>query len=114
MADHEQKNASNSKTRVRKLQTLTEHQANSRLGRELLAYCLFLILFCVVTVTPVDDPNYEGLTYAIRNLMLEQDHLQFNTNVSFSGPKFTEIRSVSDYWKWFRGPFLHAIYMTDW
>lgn len=91
-----------------------EHRENSRMGRELLAYCLFLILFCVVTVVPIDDPNYEGLSYAMRDLMLETDHASFNTNASFSGPKFASVASVSDYWKWLRGPFLHAIYMSDW
>jgi hypothetical protein len=113
MADSESKPTQSKKLKSQK-PTLSEHKANSRLGRELLAYCLFLILFCVVTVTPVDDPNFEGLTYAIRNLFFEQDHAQFNSDVSFSGPKYSGISSVSDYWKWLRGPFLHAIYMTDW
>lgn len=91
-----------------------EHKRNSRLGKELIAYCVFLILFCVVTVVPIDDPNYEGLSYAMRDLMLETDHTSFNTNASFAGPKFAAVSSVSDYWKWLRGPFLHAIYMSDW
>jgi hypothetical protein len=91
-----------------------EHKRNSRLGKELIAYCIFLILFCVVTVVPIDDPNYEGLSYAMRDLMLETDHTSFNTNASFAGPKFAAVSSVSDYWKWLRGPFLHAIYMSDW
>lgn len=102
------------RAKQRKLEALTDHIVNSRLGRELLAYCLFLILYCVVTVAPLDDPNFEGLTYTMRDLLLEQDHATFNGNASFAGPKFSQVSSVSDYWKWFRGPFLHAVYMSDW
>ena len=120
----------------RKRLVLTERARNSRLGREMLAYCIYLILFTVVTVLPNDDPNLEGLNYATTRLFLQEDNLLFNTNKSFVGPKFIDIGSVDDIWQWirseilksfclwawcqayplhmFRGPFIHAAYMSDW
>eukprot|EP00283_Hemiselmis_rufescens_P022097 CAMPEP_0173446956 /NCGR_PEP_ID=MMETSP1357-20121228/37681_1 /TAXON_ID=77926 /ORGANISM="Hemiselmis rufescens, Strain PCC563" /LENGTH=193 /DNA_ID=CAMNT_0014413305 /DNA_START=66 /DNA_END=644 /DNA_ORIENTATION=+ len=109
-----QKVSATARAKALKLSSLTEHVKNARLGRELLAYCLFLILFSVVTVVPADDPNYEGLQFAMRDLLLESDHASFNSNASFTGPKFAAVASVNDYYKWLRGPFLHAVYMQDW
>ena len=87
---------------VRKRIALTERARNSRLGRELIAYCIFLILFTVVTVLPNDDPNFEGLNYAATRLFLQEDNLLFNTNTTFVGPKFIDIGSVDDIWQWLR------------
>ena len=94
--------------------TLTEHARNARLGRELLGHCVFVAVFCVVTIVPVDDPNIENFTYSMRSLFLQEDNLLFNSNASFTGPRFVDVMSVSDHWKWLKGPFLHAAYMTDW
>jgi hypothetical protein len=93
---------------------LTEHARNARLGRELLGHCVFLAVYCVATVVPVDDPNVENFTYTMRSLFVQEDHLLFNKNASFAGPRFVDVLSVSDYWKWLKGPMLHAAYMTDW
>lgn len=93
---------------------LTEHARNSRLGRELVAHCFFLMIFCIVTVLPVDDANYEGMTWSLRNMLLQQDNALFNSNASFSGTRYVDITTTTDFWKWLRGPFLHAIYMTNW
>jgi hypothetical protein len=86
----------------RKRLVLTERARNSRLGREMFAYCIYLILFTVVTVLPNDDPNLEGLNYATTRLFLQEDNLLFNTNKSFVGPKFIDIGSVDDIWQWLR------------
>lgn len=94
--------------------TLSEHARNARLGRELLGHCVFVAVFCVVTIVPVDDPNIENFTYSMRSLFLQEDNLLFNSNSSFAGPRFVDVMSVSDYWKWLKGPMLHAAYMTDW
>ena len=64
--------------------------------------------------TAADDPNIENFTYSMRSLFLQEDNLLFNTNSSFAGPRFVDVVSVSDYWKWVKGPMLHAAYMTDW
>ena len=98
---------------LKKMQ-LTEHARNARLGRELLGHSVFLAVFCIVTIVPVDDPNIENLTYSMRSLFLQEDNLLFNSNSSFVGPRFVDVMSVSDYWKWVKGPMLHAVYMTDW
>ena len=103
-----------SKGGERKKAQLTEHARNARLGRELLGHCVFLAVFCVVTIVPADDPNIENFTYSMRSLFLQEDNLLFNTNSSFAGPRFVDVVSVSDYWKWVKGPMLHAAYMTDW
>ena len=87
---------------VRRRLILSERARNSRLGRELIAYCIFLILFTVVTVLPYDDPNFEGLNYAATRLFLQEDNLLFNTNTTFVGPKFIDIGSVDDVWQWLR------------
>ena len=50
---------------------LTEHARNARLGRELLGHCVFLCIFCIVTIVPVDDPNIENFTYSMRSLFLQ-------------------------------------------
>ena len=91
---------------VRKRIALTDRARNSRLGRELIAYCIFLILFTVVTVLPNDDPNLEGLNYAATRLFLQEDNLLFNSNTSFVGPKFIDIGSVDDIWQWLRLLFI--------
>jgi hypothetical protein len=65
--------------------TLTEHARNARLGRELLGHCVFVAVFCVVTIVPVDDPNIENFTYSMRSLFLQEDNLLFNSNASFTG-----------------------------
>ena len=108
---------------IRRRIVLTERARNSRLGRELIAYCIFLILFTVVTVVPNDDPNLEGLNYAATRLflqefhllfntftrfivrfliILQEDNLLFNTNTTFIGPKFIDVGSVDDIWQWLR------------
>ena len=88
-----------SKGGERKKAQLTEHARNARLGRELLGHCVFLAVFCVVTIVPADDPNIENFTYSMRSLFLQEDNLLFNTNSSFAGPRFVDVVSVSDYWK---------------
>eukprot|EP00286_Rhodomonas_abbreviata_P021773 CAMPEP_0181302270 /NCGR_PEP_ID=MMETSP1101-20121128/7887_1 /TAXON_ID=46948 /ORGANISM="Rhodomonas abbreviata, Strain Caron Lab Isolate" /LENGTH=138 /DNA_ID=CAMNT_0023407669 /DNA_START=329 /DNA_END=741 /DNA_ORIENTATION=+ len=102
------------KSAKRERAVLTEHARNSRLGREMVAHCFFLMIFCIVTVLPVDDANYEGLTWSMRNLLLQQDNAAFNTNASFSGSRFVDIATTEDMWSWLRGPFIHAVYMSDW
>ena len=108
------KTGASSKTKARVKVELTEHARNARLGRELLAHCVFLAVFCVVTIVPVDDPNIENFTYSMRSLFLQEDNLLFNNNATFAGPRFVDVMSVSDYWKWVKGPLLHAAYMNDW
>jgi len=103
-----------SKNKGRSKALLTEHARNARLGRELLGHCVFLVVFCCVTIVPVDDPNIENFTYSMRSLFLQEDNLLFNDNATFAGPRFVDVMSVSDYWKWVKGPLLHAAYMTDW
>ncbi len=52
MADKDEKGNSN-KPGAKEAPTravLTEHARNSRLGRELVAHCFFLMIFCIVTV----------------------------------------------------------------
>eukprot|EP00960_Hanusia_phi_P002042 59229-Hanusia_phi.AAC.1 len=106
---------SSSKSIVKKkLKALTEHAKNSRLGRELVAHVVFLIIFCVVTLVPSDDPNLEALSWSMQSVFLLEDHAQFNQNASFMGPKFVDINVVSDIWSWMKGPFMHAVYMQDW
>ena len=31
-----------------------------------------------------------------------------------AGPRFVDVLSVSDFWKWAKGPMVHAAYMSDW
>ena len=109
-----QTGTSNAKGKGRSKANLTEHARNARLGREMIGHCVFLAVYCVVTVLPVDDPNVENFTYSMRSMFMMEDNLLFNSNSSFAGPRFVDVLSVSDYWKWLKGPFLHTAYMTDW
>ena len=108
-----QTGTSNAKGKGRSKANLTEHARNARLGREMIGHCVFLAVYCVVTVLPVDDPNVENFTYSMRSMFMMEDNLLFNSNSSFAGPRFVDVLSVSDYWKWLKGPFLHTAYMLS-
>jgi hypothetical protein len=81
-----------SKSGGRKKVQLTEHARNARLGRELLGHSVFLAVYCIVTIVPVDDPNIENLTYSMRSLFLQEDNLLFNSNSSFVGPRLVDLK----------------------
>lgn len=93
---------------------LTEHARNSRLGRQLLGHIVFLVLFSIVTIVPMNDPHYETFTLNMRRIFFHEASILQIQNATSTGPRFTDVNSVGFLWKWIRGPFLSTVYAQDW
>ena len=74
-----------------------------RIVRDILIYTIFLFFFSQSTNGQLNDPAFYQFSAALRNQVIEMP-------TTSSGKTFSTLSNIQDFYDWFEGPFVGAVY----